>query len=65
MNPYSMLSVVTCHYSIEARSIETIRERHRSEEADERLDDDPDVDAAADPADDAEPPAEPRPPADD
>lgn len=54
-----------CHHNIEARSIEELRERHRSEEADERLDETADVEAVADPADEAEPPAEPRPPADD
>lgn len=54
-----------CHHTIEARSIEELRERHRSDEATERLDDSPDVEAADDPAADAEPPAEPRTPADD
>jgi hypothetical protein len=54
-----------CHHTIEARSIEELRERHRSEEADERLDEAPDAEAAEDPPADAEPPAEPRPPADD
>jgi len=57
--------VVMCHHNIEARSIEELRERHRSEEADERLDETPDAEAVDDPADDAEPPAEPRTPADD
>ena len=52
-----------CHHSIEARSIEELRERHRSEEADERLDET--ADAVDYPADETEPPAEPRPPADD
>ncbi|MFO8114851.1 MAG: hypothetical protein R6U01_05735 [Halorubrum sp.] len=54
-----------CHHTIEARSIEEIRERHRSEEADERLDEVTDVEAVDDPADEREPPAEPRSPADD
>ncbi|WP_200530194.1 hypothetical protein [Halorubrum sp. LN27] len=57
-----------CHHNIEARSIEAIRERHRSEEADERLDEVPDAEAVDDPAgepEEREPPAEPRTPADD
>jgi hypothetical protein len=54
-----------CHHNIEARSIEEIRERHRAEEADERLDDSPEVEPIGDSADDAAPPAEPRTPADD
>ncbi|WP_280587859.1 hypothetical protein [Halorubrum sp. Boch-26] len=54
-----------CHHNVEARSIEEIRERHRSEEAGERVDDTPDVEAADDPADEPERPAEPRLPADD
>lgn len=54
-----------CHHNVEARSIEEIRARHRSEEADERFDDAPDVETVDDPADSEEPPAEPRTPADD
>jgi len=57
-----------CHHHIEARSIEELRERHRSEEADARLDKTPDADAVDDPAGESEerqPPAEPRTPADD
>ena len=65
MSSQSVTPVVMCHRNIEARSIEELRERHRSAEADELLDAAPDVEAADDPTDDAEPPAEPRPPADD
>ncbi|WP_418284007.1 hypothetical protein [Halorubrum sp. DTA46] len=54
-----------CHHNVETRSIEEIRERHRSGEADERLDESPHVEVEEEPADDAEPPAEPRTPADD
>ena len=57
-----------CHHNAEARSIEEIRARHWSEEAEEPtepLDESPDAEASDDPADDAEPPAEPRTPADD
>lgn len=65
MSEQSVVTVVMCHHTIEARSIEEIRERHRSEEADERLDEVTDVEAVDDPADEREPPAEPRSPADD
>jgi hypothetical protein len=57
-----------CHHYTEARSIEEIRERHRSEEADERFDETPDSEAIDDPEVEAEkrdPPAEPQTPADD
>jgi len=43
-----------CHHHIEARSIEELRERHRSEEADARLDETPDADAVDDPAGESE-----------
>jgi len=57
-----------CHHTIEARSIEEIPERHRSEEAESRLDETRDAEPGDDPAgepDEREPPAEPRTPADD
>ncbi|WP_186313393.1 hypothetical protein [Halorubrum salsamenti] len=57
-----------CHHNSEARSVEGIRERHRSEEADARLDEPSDAEAVDDPADGREerdPPTEPRAPADD
>ncbi|WP_198951479.1 hypothetical protein [Halorubrum salipaludis] len=57
-----------CHHYTEARSIEAIRRRHRSEEADERLDETPDAEAVDDRGngpEEREPPAEPRTPADD
>ncbi|WP_144799798.1 hypothetical protein [Halorubrum depositum] len=59
------MPVDICHHNVEARSIEEIRARHRSEEADERLDEASDADAVEEPVDDAEPPAESRTPADD
>jgi hypothetical protein len=65
MTERPVITVVMCHHNIEARSIEEIRERHRAEEADERLDDSPEVEPIGDSADDAAPPAEPRTPADD
>ncbi|WP_169332429.1 hypothetical protein [Halorubrum saccharovorum] len=57
-----------CHHYSEARSIEELRERHRSEEADARPDEISDAEAVDDPAGEPEerdPPAEPRSPADD
>jgi len=60
-----MVIVVMCHHYSEARSVEELRERHRSEEADGRPDEFADAEAVDDPADEPEPPAEPRPPADD
>ncbi|WP_435094644.1 hypothetical protein [Halorubrum sp. N11] len=57
-----------CYRNIEARSIAEPRERHRSVEPGDALDEAPDVGAVDDSADDPEehePPAEPRAPADD
>lgn len=54
-----------CHHNVEARSIEEIRARHRSEEADERFDESPDTETVDESAETEEPPAEPRAPADD
>lgn len=63
-----VLFVVMCHHNVEARSIAELRERHRSVEPGDSLDETPDVGGVDDSADDPEehePPAEPRASADD
>jgi len=63
-----LLIVIISHHYTEAHSVEALQERHRSEEADARLEGTPDADAVDDPAgepEEREPPAEPRTPADD
>jgi len=62
-----LLIVIISHHYTEAHSVEALQERHRSEEADARLEGTP-ADAVDDPAgepEEREPPAEPRTPADD
>ena len=65
MPAQAVRSVVMCHHYVEARSIEEIRARHRSEEADEEFEGSPDTDDFDEPTESEEPPAEPRAPADD